>query len=129
MSINAVAISGRLGHSPEVKQTRGGTSVVTLRVCVNGRRKDGSEWVDDPNWVDVVAFGGMADACGRHLSKGSFVCVHGRLSQRTWEARDGSKRSQVEVVATEVDFGPRQGGAGSATGSASPSLYDDDVPF
>ena len=134
-TINVATVSGNLTRDPELKQTAGGTSVLNLRVAVSNRRKDGDEWVDDPSYLDVVVFGRQAEALSRTLAKGGFVCASGRLNQRSWEARDGSKRSVVEIVATDVTTGPRQQpgarpvAAAPAPQAAAPALYDQEIPF
>lgn len=51
-----------------------------------------------------MAFDGLAVACASALAKGSKVVVDGRLEHRTWQGKDGSKRSRHEVIAHEVVF-------------------------
>lgn len=105
MSLNKVFISGNLTRSPELRQTQGGTSVLTLGVAVNERRKNPKtgEWEDHPNFVDCTMFGDRAKAVSRYLSKGSKVAIEGRLRYRSWE-KDGQKRSKLEVVVDEIEF-------------------------
>lgn len=106
-NINSVVLTGNLTKDPELRATTGGTDVATLRVAVNGRKKNGQgEWVDDPNFFDVTAFGGQARTCGEYLKKGSPIAVAGRLDWREWEAKDGSKRSAIQVIANDVQFLP-----------------------
>ena len=53
----------------------------------------------------VVAWGPLADRCGRYLKKGSGVLVEGKLRVRSYEARDGSgKKYSTEVEALDVTF-------------------------
>ena len=56
-NINVVVITGNLTKDPELRSTGGGTSVCELRVAVNSRRKEGQDWVDKPNYFNVVVFG------------------------------------------------------------------------
>ncbi len=147
-SINRVVLVGNLTRDPELRQTPTGKSVCTLGLAVNDRYKnDAGEWVDKPNYFDIVVWGAQAESCERYLSKGRPVAVDGRLSSRAWEAQDGSKRSKVEVIASTVQFlgGRQDGGAGGgapvAAGASSglnpdtsdfdapPSMPDDDIPF
>jgi single-strand DNA-binding protein len=119
-NINVVVITGNLTKDPELRSTGGGTTVCELRVAVNSRRKDGStgEWVDKPNYFNVVVFGAQGDNCANYLSKGRPVAVEGRLDWREWEAKDGSgKRQAVQIVANSVQFlGSRDGGGGGGGG-------------
>lgn len=147
-SINRVVLVGNLTRDPELRQTPNGKSVCTLGLAVNERYKnDAGEWVEKPNFFDIVVWGAQAENCERYLSKGRQVAVDGRLSFRSWEAQDGSKRSKVEVVAGTVQFlGSRQdAGAAESTfvAAGAPSglnpdtsdfdsaagADDDDIPF
>lgn len=113
-NINRVTITGNLTADPELRSTTGGTPVCSLRVAVNGRRKDQSgNWVDKPNYFNVVVWGAQGQNCANYLSKGRPVAVDGRLDWREWEAKDGSgKRSTIEIVADTVQFlGSRDGSA------------------
>lgn len=119
MSVNSVSISGNLGRDPELRATASGTSVCSFPVCANSRVKREGKWEDKPNWVEVKFFGNRAEPLSRILSKGSHVCLHGHLSQETWES-DGKRRSRLVVIGDEIDF--------SGQGREDPEP-DDDIPF
>jgi single-strand DNA-binding protein len=146
-NINRVVVSGNLTRDPELRSTPGGTSVCSLRIAVNSRRKDESgQWVDKPNYFDVTVWGAQGENCAQYLAKGRPVAVDGRLDWREWEAKDGSKRQSVDIIADSVQFlGSRdapQGGNGAVesdlpadtsdfqqAGVASGGGSDDDIPF
>jgi single-strand DNA-binding protein len=145
-NINRVVLVGNLTRDPELKHTPGGTPVTSLRIAVNGRRKDETgQWVDKPNYFSVSVFGNQAESCAQYLSKGRPVAIDGRLEWREWQSQDGSKREAVEVVADSVQFlgsrgdgeGGGQGGGGNQfvpAGAGSehadfPAATDDDIPF
>lgn len=103
--INIVAVTGNLTRDPELRSTPAGTSVCSLRIAVNGRRKDQSgQWIDDPNFFDVTVWGGQGEACAQYLSKGRPLAVQGRLDWHEWKAKDGTGRQQVQIVAQSVQF-------------------------
>ena len=135
MSINKVVISGNLVRDAEVKQTQGGMAVCQLTLAVNDRRKnDMGEWVDKPNYIDCVMFGARAERLGPMLRKGKYAAIEGRLSYRSWEAKDGGKRSKLEVVVDEIDLGPKVAGPTPTQSVAKQEqldggLYDRDIPF
>ena len=145
-NINRVVLVGNLTRDPELKHTPGGTAVTSLRIAVNGRKKDETgQWVDKPNYFSVSVFGNQAESCAQYLAKGRPVAVDGRLDWREWQAQDGSKRQSVEIIADSVQFlGSRgEGGEGgfggggnqfvpAGAGSESadfPAAADDDIPF
>jgi single-strand DNA-binding protein len=131
-NINVVVITGNLTKDPDLRSTGGGTSVCELRVAVNSRRKDGAtgEWVDKPNYFNVVVFGPQGDNCANYLSKGRPVAIEGRLDWREWEAKDGSgKRQAVQIVANSVQFlGSRDGGGGGGNGNGGGFTPQSDTP-
>jgi single-strand DNA-binding protein len=117
-NVNVVVITGNLTQDPELRHTGGGTAVCELRVAVNSRRKEGNDWVDKPNFFNVVVFGGQGENCATYLAKGRPVAIEGRLDWREWEAKDGSgKRQAVQIVANSVQFlGSRDGSGGQQSG-------------
>jgi single-strand DNA-binding protein len=141
-SINRVVLVGNLTRDPELRQTPSGTSVCSLRIAVNSRRRDESgQWIDKPNYFSISVFGNQAESCSQYLSKGRPVAVDGRLDWREWQTQDGQKREAVEIVAESVQFlgsrgdGDLGGGnqfvpAGASSGAdADFQGADDDIPF
>jgi single-strand DNA-binding protein len=129
-NINVVVVTGNLTRDPELRSTPGGTSVCSLRIAVNTRRKgqDGN-WEDKPNYFDVTVWGAQGENCANYLSKGRPVAVEGRLEWREWEAKEGGKRQSVEIIANSVQFlGSRDGSAGGASASANGLQAQSDVP-
>ena len=145
MSSSAGALGRDAAPAGWKSRSSTGTSVCSLRVACNTRRKNNStgEWEDKPNFFDVTVWGAQGENCARFLSKGRPVALDGRLEWREWEAQDGSKRQAVEVIADTVQFlGSRDAAEGggqpqyvpaSATAQADAdfgaSAADDDIPF
>ena len=151
-NINSVVVTGNLTRDPELRSLPSGTHVCELRVAVNSRRKNQSgEWEDKPNYFDVTVWGAQGENCATYLSKGRPVAVQGRLDWREWEAKDGTKRQAVQIIAESVQFlGSRDGsGGGGGDNGFTPksdvpadtsdfegekagvgtSSADDDIPF
>jgi single-strand DNA-binding protein len=129
-NINVVVVTGNLTRDPELRSTPGGTSVCSLRIAVNTRRKgqDGN-WEDKPNYFDVTVWGAQGENCANYLSKGRPVAVEGRLEWREWEAKDGTKRQSVEIIANSVQFlGSRDGSTGGGGVNANGLQAQSDVP-
>lgn len=132
MSVNSVCISGNVGRDPELRETQSGMQVCRFSVCVNDRRKNGNEWEDVPNWVDVTFFGKRGEAIAKHVSKGTHVTIQGKLHESKWQAKDGQKRRNLEVVGKEIDWvssGQRQQEPAQEPTDDSAGVYDEDIPF
>lgn len=131
-SLNQVTLIGNLTRDIEIRQIGNGTSVAEIGLAVNHRVKKGDEWVDEPCFVDVTVWGKQAEGAAERLSRGSSVCIEGRLKFDSWE-QDGQKRSKLRVVAERVQaLGPPKQGATSVRVSqpAQATLRDEaNVPF
>jgi single-strand DNA-binding protein len=118
-SVNQVIIMGNLTRDPELRQTPSGQSVVSFSLALNRSYKDQSgEWQEATDYIDVAAWGPLAERVAQYMTKGRRCLVQGRLQSRSWE-QDGQKRSKVEVLANDVTFldGRGEGGEGSGAGS------------
>ena len=101
-NINRVTITGNLTRDPDLRSLPSGMAVCELGVAVNHRRKDNAtdQWIEEPNFFNVVVFGAQGENCAQYLSKGRPVAVDGRLRWSSWEDKNGGgKRSKVEIVA------------------------------
>jgi single-strand DNA-binding protein len=131
-NINRVIITGNLTKDPELGSIPGGgTSVCTLRVAVNGRRRTASgEWEDQPNYFDVTVWGQQGENCAKYLNKGRPVAVDGRLRWREWTNQEGQKRQAVDIIADSVQFLGGRDDAGSGNGySSGVKPAESDVPI
>jgi single-strand DNA-binding protein len=131
-NINRVIITGNLTRDPELRSTAGGTSVCSLRVACNGRRRNPStnEWEDQPNYFDVTVWGAQGENCTKFLSKGRPIAVDGRLQWREWSDKDGNKRQSVDIIAESVQFLGGRDDAGNGNGfSSSARAQESDVPI
>src|SRR2546421_3713359 len=96
--MNSVNITGRLTGDPELRSLPSGESVCKLRLAVEGMSPGG-----EAGYVNVSAFRKPGEAAARVLAKGSLVAVAGRLAYHAWEADDGSRRHDYELVGN-VEF-------------------------
>lgn len=103
-SLNQVTLMGNLTRDPELRQTPTGQNVCSFSLALNRSYKDQSgEWKEVTDFVDIVAWGSLAERVAQYLTKGRRALVQGRLQSRNWE-QDGQKRSKVEVLASDVTF-------------------------
>jgi single-strand DNA-binding protein len=124
-NINRVVLTGNLTRDPELRSTPSGTSVCSLRVACNTRRKDASgEWVDKPNYFDVTIWGRQGETAAQYLEKGRPVAIDGRLEWREWQDKEGNKRQSVDIIADSVQFLGGRGEEGGGNGTRIPAQSD-----
>ena len=122
-SLNLVILAGNLTRDPETRQLPSGTAVADLGLAVNETYKNkNGETVEQTCFVDVVAWGKLADTCGQYLRKGSPVLVEGRLQLDQWTSKEGEKRSKLRVKADRIQF------LGSGSGRSGGGTGDNDAP-
>jgi single-strand DNA-binding protein len=116
VDLNHVILIGRLTRDAELKYTANGQAVCKFSIAVNRRRKNGDQWVDEPNFFDIVLWGRQGESLNQYLVKGKLIGVDGELRQDRWE-QDGQNRSKVEIVANNIQLlGSPGGGTGASTG-------------
>lgn len=118
MNFNKAIVLGNLTRDPETRALPSGQTVATFGIATNrvytdaqGNRQQVVEF------HNIVVFGKLADICVRYLAKGRLALIEGRIQTRNWQAQDGTKRSRTEIVAENMQMGPR----GGATGQEQPS--------
>lgn len=116
MSINRVMITGNLTRDAELRSTPSGTSILSLGVAVNDRRRNANgEWEDYANFIDCTMFGKRAESLHQYLKKGTKVAIEGRLHYSSWEDRNsGQRRSKVDVTIDEIEFMSSRNGGGQS---------------
>lgn len=123
---NKVTLLGNLTRDPETRTTSGGNSVTNFGLAINRTwRNAAGEQQEDVDYIDCTAWGKAGEIIAQYMQKGRALLVSGRLSQRSWEADDGSKRSKVEVVVEDFNFISDGGGSGSDYSSSSSSKKSD----
>ena len=101
--MNKVILTGRMVAEPELKTTPNGIETTTFRIAVNRDYvKQGEERKAD--FFNVVAWRQTAAFICKYFHKGDRINLVGNLQSRQYEAKDGSNRYVVEVVADNVEF-------------------------
>ena len=89
---------GRITADPELKTTNTGVSVTSFSIAVDRNYvKQGEERKAD--FFNIVCWRSTAEFVCRYFGKGSLIAVEGQLQSRQFQAKDGSNRYVVEVVA------------------------------
>jgi single-strand DNA-binding protein len=98
--LNRTMLIGNLGKAPEVRRLENGNTVAKFSIATNESWKDKSgEWQTQTEWHDIVVWGKLAEKA-ETLDKGATLYVEGKLTHRTWDDKEGSKRKTTEVVAS-----------------------------
>ena len=133
-NLNKVILGGRITADPELKQTPQGVSVTSFSIAVNRRGKDAQT-----DFINCVAWRQTADFICRFFKKGSSICISGSVQTRSYEDKQGNKRTVTEIVADEAFFVDSKGDSGTSaqgapTFTAAQASFeevsgDDDLPF
>ncbi len=141
--INNITLMGRLTADPELRTTPTGRNVSSFSIAVDrGFARAGEERQTD--FINIVAWQQTADFVCRYFRKGSMIALTGSLQTRSYEDKNGNKRTAYEVVAREVSFcgsKAETGAAGSMPVQATPAYQtakaadfeeipdDEELPF
>lgn len=103
-ALNRVQLIGYLGRDPESKYTPTGKRVTDFPIAITNRwRGEAGESREHTEWVNIEAWGRLAETCHDYLSKGSLVYIEGRMKTDRYED-DGETRYFTKVVAQSVQF-------------------------
>ncbi len=122
MNLNKVLLIGRLAADPEIRNTASGQLVGTVRIATSRVWNDQSgQRQEQTEFHSVVCWGKLAELAQKYMQKGQLVHFEGRLQNRSWQAQDGTKRYATEVVAENLQLGPRAAGASYSPAGGSPA--------
>ena len=102
--MNKVFLIGNLTKDPEMRSTQSGVAVCNFTIAVNRRFRNAQTGQQETDFLNVIAWRQLAELCNKYLAKGRKVAVTGSIQTRTYEAKDGSKRTTWDIVADEVEF-------------------------
>jgi len=148
--LNTAILMGRLVADPELKTTSTGISVTSFSIAVDrDYARQGENRQTD--FINIVAWRQTADFITKYFRKGQMIAIQGSIQSRSYEDRNGNKRTAIEVVADKVNFcgSKSETGASNAgqtrydAGSAAPAAFqnggsedfdtlsdsEDDLPF
>lgn len=135
--VNKVILLGHLGKDPEVKKLDSGKSVANFSLATSEvyKNKEG-EKVTNTEWHNIVLWSPLAEIAESYLKKGSQLYLEGKISNRSYEDKDGVKKYISEVVGRDITLLGRppnesSGENSNNEGSAGSNVSDevDDLPF
>ena len=125
MSVNKAILVGNVGKDPEVRYLDGGVSVASFSLATTENYKNKSgEKVSQTEWHNIVAWRHLAELSDKYISKGRQLYIEGRITNRSWEDKDGNKRYTNEIVATTIVLLGRKGDDVGSSASQSSTQQD-----
>ena len=134
--MNKVYLIGNLTRDPELSETTSGVAFCRFAIAVN-RTFVNQEGTREADFFNITVWRAQAENCGKFLKKGSKVAIVGSLQNRTYEDKEGVKRTVTDIVANEVEFlstgGQRENGEMAPVKKEQLQLEevenDDNLPF
>ena len=125
-NFNKVILAGNLTRDPQLSYLPSNTPITKFGLAINRKWKNqNGEMRDDTCFVDCSCFGKQAETLNQYISKGRGLLVEGRLQFQQWTAKDGAKRSKLEVVVERFEF---LGGGGGQRSEGPPAQAGQSYP-
>lgn len=100
---NKVQLIGRLGQDPEILNFDDGNKLAKFSLATDDSYKDKSgQKVERTHWHNVIVRGGLVSVVESYVEKGQEIAVEGKLTNRSWEDKEGNRRYSTEVVVNEL---------------------------
>lgn len=100
---NSVHLIGRLGQDPKSFEFDGGKMKTSFSLATSDYHKnEKGERIQETQWHNIVAWGKTAKVAADYLSKGKEIALEGKLTNRSWEDKEGNKKYITEVLANQI---------------------------
>ncbi|MEM6514871.1 MAG: single-stranded DNA-binding protein [Bacteroidota bacterium] len=100
---NKVQLIGRLGQDPEIMTFQDGNKMAKFSMATDDSYKDNNgNKVERAYWHKVIVKGGLVKVVENYVNKGQEIAIEGKLTNRSWEDKEGNKRYTTEIVCNEL---------------------------
>lgn len=123
--MNSVHLIGRLTKEPELVFTPSGVAVFNNSIAIDEKYKDEKKTF----FFNVKAFSKLAEMIATYSYKGQLVGITGRLTQRSYDDKEGRKVYLTEITIENIRFLSYKDDSTQPNHNAMPSLSDSDLPF
>ena len=103
-ALNRVQLIGNLGKDPDARYTPTGKQVVKFSLAVSNRWKKDGDVKEYTEWVNIEAWGRLAEICNEYLRKGSLVYIEGRLKTDKYQDDADVTRYFTKVVVQNMQM-------------------------
>ena len=128
MSMNHIAVMGRITKDIELRHTQSGTPVASFTVAVDRDFDKGKT-----DFIECVAWKDKAEFAAKYFAKGRMAVVTGQLQMRDWEDKNGNKRRNAEIVVGSMYFADSKKQETGFSALVAPEMAeiedDGDLPF
>ena len=107
MSLNKVILIGNVGKDPDVRYFDNGNAVANFSLATSERGyklANGTEIPERTEWHNIVTSRDRAQFVEKHVKKGAFIYLEGKIRYRSYEDKEGVKRNVTEIYADRIDF-------------------------
>ena len=122
--LNRVQLIGNLGKEPDARYTPTGKQVVKFSLAVSNRWKKDGDVQEHTEWVNIEAWGRLAEICNEYLRKGSLVYIEGRLKTDKYQDDTDTTRYFTKVVVQNLQMLDRKGDVDKSMIEEAPAEYD-----
>jgi len=120
---------GRLGKDVELRYSKDGKAVAKTSLAFSDQ--------EEVLWLELVAFGKMAEMINQYFKKGDRIEVEGKININEWMGKNGQKYKEVQLIVERVGFIEKAGAAKKPQPKQKPvqkeipeiDIEDDEIPF
>ena len=134
--VNKAILLGNLGKDPEIRRLDDGRAVANISIATSESYKNkAGERVTNTEWHNIVLWSPLAEIAENYLKKGSQVYIEGKISNRSYEDKDGVKKYISEVVGRDITLLGRapdsagQNQTNETNEAKKEDAVEDDLPF
>jgi len=99
---NKVQLIGRIGQNPEIISFENGGKLAKMSIATNeSYRNAKGEKVEETHWHNLTVWGKQVETIEKYVKKGSELAIEGKLVTKTFETKEGEKRSKTEIIVQE----------------------------
>lgn len=100
--MNKVILCGNIGKEPELKHV-GENNTALIQFSLATSEWDAKKKESISEWHNIVAWSKMAENVAKHCTKGTTICVSGKIKTETYD-KDGEKRYSTKIIADQIEF-------------------------
>ena len=134
--VNKAILLGNLGKDPEIRRLDDGRAVANFSIATSESYKNkAGERVTNTEWHNIVLWSPLAEIAENYLKKGNQVYIEGKISNRSYEDKDGVKKYISEVVGRDITLLGRapdsagQNQTNETNEAKKEDAVEDDLPF